>query len=268
MKASYDSEFYLKQKEIAHASGREIIPHILEFIKPKSVLDVGCGVGSWLHVFNDFGIEDVFGIDGDWIDKNQLEIPIEKFLAIDLSSGFDLSRTFDLVISLEVAEHIHEDFSDKFIESLINHGPIILFSAAVPLQGGIHHVNEQWPEYWVEKFKKNGYLVVDAIRPRIWQNRHVDFWYAQNLLIFVRSDCMQKNSLLDAAHKKTNMYQLSIIHPMLYMLKAEKVSAIGALPILSSILPRLEKSLFLKSIIKKRCNVHQYKKYPPISKLK
>jgi cyclopropane fatty-acyl-phospholipid synthase-like methyltransferase len=261
METPYDHQFYVEQKEIAHTSAREILPYLLELIQPRSVLDVGCGVGSWLYIFKEFGIENVFGIDGPWVDKNQLEVPIENFLSVDLNKGVDLSRTFDLVMSLEVAEHINEEFSDKFVESLINHGSIILFSAAVPLQGGAHHVNEQWPEYWVKKFRERGYFVIDAIRPHIWQNKKVDFWYAQNMLIFVRSDYLQSNSRLRAAYTNTNMSQLSIIHPVLYMQKAEKISAIAALPILSAILPSLEKSILCRKILKKLSIISEDKKF-------
>ena len=143
---SYTEEFYEIVREGAKESAKEIIPIIFEFIQPKSVIDVGCGVGTWLSVFQAHGVEDVWGIDGDYIDKNVLEIPEEKFLTFDLKNPFKLSRQFDLVVSLEVGEHLPQECAETFVESLTQLAPVILFSAAIPFQGGTDHVNEQWQD--------------------------------------------------------------------------------------------------------------------------
>ena len=100
---------------------------------------------------------------------------------------FLLGRTFDLVQTLEVAEHLDEASADTFVDSLARHGDTILFSAAIPGQGGTHHVNEQWPSYWAEKFARAGYTAYDVIRPRIWADPQVQVWYRQNMLLFARS---------------------------------------------------------------------------------
>lgn len=97
----------------------------------------------------------------------------------DLTTSLKSDRLFDLVMSLEVAEHLDAKYAETFVDSLTNFGPVILFSAAVPFQGGEHHVNEQWPSYWEELFAKKGYVAVDAIRKHIWQNPEVEWWYAQ-----------------------------------------------------------------------------------------
>ena len=155
----------------------------MKLVPAKSVVDVGCGLGTWLAVFREQGATATLGIDGEWIDRNHLEIPSESFMAFDLTQPLRLDRRFDLVVSLEVAEHLPPEAAETFVDSLTRLGSTILFSAAIPSQGGTHHVNEQWPEYWAHLFEKRGFRVVDAIRRRVWENGAVATWYAQNALL-------------------------------------------------------------------------------------
>ena len=113
-----------------------------------------------------------------------LEIPTDRFLALNLSQPLPIKQQFDLVVSLEVAEHLPCECAKVFVESLVKLGPVILFSAAVPFQGGTNHVNEQWPEYWAKLFQEQGYVAIDCIRNKIWQNDRVKWYYAQNILVF------------------------------------------------------------------------------------
>ena len=145
----YSGEFYQHIRQGSHRSAEEIVPLIMTSWQPRSVIDVGCGLGAWLRVFKQHGVEDVFGVDGSYVDTKTLEIPVERFAAVDLAKPFHLDRQFDLVMSLEVAEHIPGACAEIFIESVTRLGPVVLFSAAIPFQGGTHHVNEQWPDYWV-----------------------------------------------------------------------------------------------------------------------
>ena len=96
---------------------REVVPLVMELVKPQSVLDVGCGIGNWLKVFEEQGIGDYKGVDGSYLDKNLLKIPIHNFEARDLQQSFSLGRKFDLVVSLEVAEHLDERYADQFVHS-------------------------------------------------------------------------------------------------------------------------------------------------------
>src|SRR5918999_372999 len=176
---SYTKEFYNAQKEGSRRSAEIIIPLVLALVKPQSVIDVGCGVGTWLSVFKKLGVEDVFGIDGEHVDRSMLEIPGEQFLALDLSRPIQIDRQFDLVVSLEVAEHLPKQCAKTFVESLTKLGSVSLFSAAIPFQGGTCHVNEQWPDYWANYFRENDYEVIDCIRKRVWQNDKIEWWYSQ-----------------------------------------------------------------------------------------
>lgn len=203
--------------EGSRRSAREVVPLVLELIQPEHVIDVGCGVGTWLSVFTELGVEDILGLDGDHVDRKMLEIPKERFVAFDLRKPLRLSRQFDLVVSLEVAEHLPKECAESFVDSLARLGPVILFSAAIPLQGGINHLNEQWPDYWVEHFEQKGYEVIDSIRKRIWQNDKVEWWYAQNILMFAKRDYLERNLLLKSEWENTIPSQLSVVHPRKYL---------------------------------------------------
>lgn len=166
---------------------REVVPTIIDLVNPQSVLDVGCGTGTWLRAFEEAGVSDYMGVDGDYVDRAQLNIHSEKFIAKDLRTAWTLNRKFDLVISLEVAEHLPEESADLFVNTLVSHtNETIIFSAAIPGQGGQHHINEQWPEYWQQKFMKHGFYFHDMIRPLIWDNDKIDWWYRQNVFLVTK----------------------------------------------------------------------------------
>ena len=213
---------------IAWYCAKEIVPLIFELIQPKSVIDLGCNLGSWLAVFKEYGIDDILGIDGNHlIDRRKLQIPEDKFIISDLKEGFKTNKKYDLVICLELAQHIPKESSDNFIESITNLAPFVLFSAAIPFQGGgKSHVNEKWPGYWINFFQKRNYVVIDSLRKRIWENPRVKWWYSQNLLFFARKDYVEKSHLLKEAAKKTILNQISLVHPEMYLSKNNKKSKI------------------------------------------
>ncbi len=179
----YTPKFY-RELESARESAAEILPIIIELLKPSSIVDIGCGSGHWLAVAGEHGVTDILGVDGNWVSESQLAIPAEKFVAHDLSTPLKLDRRFDLALSLEVAEHLPESAAGAFIHNLCSSAEVVLFSAAIPGQGGRHHVNEQWPAYWADLFEQAGYQCYDVLRPRIWNNPRVAWYYAQNCMIF------------------------------------------------------------------------------------
>lgn len=213
MPVPYDERFFEEIEEGSQRSAQEVVPLVLEIIQPKSIIDVGCGTGTWLSVFRDHGVEDIWGIDGDYVSKQMLHIPEERYLTLDLRQPARLERQFDLVVSLEVGEHLPTEVADTFVDSLVGLGPVVLFSAAIPFQVGTNHINTQWPEYWVALFERRGYLVIDALRKRIWQNGKVKYWYAQNMLLFARNNYIEAHPTLEAERRNTWMSHLSIVHP-------------------------------------------------------
>jgi SAM-dependent methyltransferase len=192
-------------------SPREIVPEIIKLLNPKSVIDIGCGIGTFIYCFKEQGISDVLGIDGSWCNKELINkfLAENEFLEKNLESKLVLDKKFDLVISLEVAEHLSEKSADIFVENLISSGNIILFSAAIPLQGGQNHINEQWLDYWEIKFLKHGYYLQDVIRPIFWDNPRVFWWYKQNMVLFTPKDYVVPS-------EKRNNILKNVIHPDLY----------------------------------------------------
>ena len=217
MSEPYTKGFFADIRAGSMRSAEEIVPLVLGLVPARSVVDVGCGDGSWLAVFRKNGVLDLLGIDGDYVDRNTLQVPQEQFQAADLSKPLQVGRKFDLAVSLEVAEHLPPECAASFVKSLTRLAPIILFSAAIPLQGGMHHVNEQWPDRWAELFQEHDYRLVDCIRKRVWQNDAVEYFYAQNALLFVRSDALEGNQSLALEFERTNPNQLRLVHPRKYL---------------------------------------------------
>ena len=215
--SSYSKQYYQEKQKSSLQSAQEVVPLVLELIQPLNVIDIGCGIGIWLSVFKEHGVEEVWGIDGEWVDEDMLHIPREQFMSVDLSKTFIIGRQFDLVVSLEVAEHLPFECSETFVDSLTHLGPVILFSAALPLQGGVDHLNEQWPDYWAKHFFNRGYLAIDCLRKKIWQNENVECWYTQNIFFYVKKDYLKNNSLLQKEYEYQTLYSLSIVHPRHYL---------------------------------------------------
>ena len=94
---------------------------------------------------------------------------------------------------------------------------VVLFSAAIPYQGGTHHVNEQWPDYWAELFARHGYVAIDCIREKVWNNQDVDWFYAQNMLVFADRQLLVTNPKLQEGFERTRISQLSLVHPKKYL---------------------------------------------------
>ena len=176
----YTAAFYQNYLEESRGSARGLLPHVVGMFAPSSVVDVGCGVGTWLSVFRELGISSTMGIDGAYVDTSQLLIPRDMFRSHDLSKALRLDERFDIAVSLEVAEHIPSENAQTFVDTLTGLAPLVLFSAAIPFQGGDNHVNEQWPEYWIARFAQRNYAAYDCIRPLVWDNPSVAYYYAQN----------------------------------------------------------------------------------------
>jgi len=182
---AYHDKFFDYVEIRAGRSAQHVVDFLRRHLPVSSVLDVGCGRGAWVDQWCRSGITDVVGVDGAYINIDRLLIPQEKFVACDLSDRFDLNRHFDLVQSLEVAEHVSPSRVEIFVDNLVNHGDVILFSAAVPGQGGEFHVNEQPYEYWRKKFDARGFAIFDFLRPHILKIRAIEPWYRYNIFLFV-----------------------------------------------------------------------------------
>jgi len=213
---TYNHSFFEDQKGVSSNSARQVVPFVISLVHPSSVLDLGCGVGTWLAVFLEHKVEDVVGVDGDYVDPSEMMIPPSRFVAADLAHRVELGRQFDLVISLEVAEHLPASSSESFVETLTTHGKVVLFSAAVPGQGGTNHINEQWPAYWKRLFEAREYLLVDCLRDRFWNNQEIVSCYRQNMMLYVDRTRLAGDPKLLQEYDRGKDRPLAVVHPALF----------------------------------------------------
>jgi SAM-dependent methyltransferase len=197
-------------------SAERILDILWDYVQPNSVLDVGCGIGTWLAALQSRGVKDVCGIDGPWLNDGNLRCDRSLVQICDLEAGFDLGRRFDLVVCLEVAEHLSPNAAERFVETLIKHSSVILFSAAIPFQGGHHHVNEQFLSYWIERFAGHDFQPLDIIRGRIWDDSRIRWWLRQNIVLFAHKELIACNNRLSAASAVYSR-PISIVHPDIYL---------------------------------------------------
>jgi hypothetical protein len=246
---AYDQLFFSAMNTDAGKSADIIVPLIIDLLNPRSVIDIGCGTGTWLAVFRSHCIEDITGVDGSWVQDRMLSIPKSSFLVRDLTQSINIERRYDLAVSLEVAEHLDSIYSKSFVNTLVQLSPVVVFSAAIPFQGGTQHVSEHWPDYWANLFSEHGYVTIDCIRERIWNNDDVAWWYAQNILVFAEKDQLTTNSKLQQAFERTRPSQLGLVHPKRYLLDATRPT--HALRVLmrrttATVIYRLKRMLNLK----------------------
>jgi SAM-dependent methyltransferase len=213
----YSSNWYQSFLSRSAESAAVIVPLLLDLCPARSVVDVGCGLGVWLREFQRRGVQQVLGVDGPHVKVSDLQIPEASFYAHDLTQPFRApdSTKFELAVCLEVAEHLPASSAVPLVASLTSLAPAVFFSAAIPAQGGTRHVNEQWLEYWIERFAKRDYQVVDAIRPQIWDDSRIDFWYAQNAVLFVRRSALSNYPRLQLWRQQP--VPRSVVHPALFL---------------------------------------------------
>jgi SAM-dependent methyltransferase len=222
---NYDQQFFADRDDRTRYAAQRVLDIALGLLPPiNSCIDIGCGVGTWLRVLADRGFEDILGAEGDWLDTSLLMIDPDRFMRIDLRRPIEIDRRFDMAISLEVAEHITPEEGDRLVSKLTQIADFVLFSAAVPCQGGKHHINEQWQTYWARRFGAADFVPIDAIRPRIWDDDRVAVWYRQNTILYVRKSRLGD---LNPAATPAEPGTLSMVHPELYtrrLLRAHSLS--------------------------------------------
>jgi SAM-dependent methyltransferase len=217
MPGSYSRSFFALQGETSSRSASVVVPIVVDLVgEVRSVIDVGCGSGEWLATFTQHGAEDAFGIDAQHVPRELLAIPTDAFMVHDLRIPLSVGREYDLAMSLEVVEHLPPESAARLVSDLVALAPIVLFSAAIPFQGGTEHLNEQWPDYWAELFAAHGFSPIDLIRDRIWADPAVDWWYAQNTLLYASEKALATRPRLAEA-VVPDPRALARVHPANYL---------------------------------------------------
>jgi SAM-dependent methyltransferase len=182
-------------------------------IENKSIVDFGCGRGDWLRAAKELGASRILGLDTFALEKFQSDIPIEH---VNLTEPVRLPDRWDVAMCLEVGEHLPETAAATLVQSLVNAAPVVLFSAAAPGQGGVHHINEQPPEVWSNLFQAHGYQCFD-FRDEIWTDEDIEPWYRMGTLVFAKSGSAP--SQLFNYRRETARH---IVHPDIFAAYAPK----------------------------------------------
>ena len=217
-KAYYDNEFYQAQQLKSYNSALVVLGHVFDVFCPKKIVDFGCGVGAWLkaaaEIHSKKGMDDCeyVGLDGDWGEKKNMIPDCVDFRGIDLENISPLDKKYDMAISVEVAEHLPESCARKFVSTICNSADVILFGAAIPGQGGVNHINEQYQSYWMSLFCEKGFKCIDLIRPAYFDDERIGVAYRQNLLLYVKEG--SPGSVAFDGFNEVNKNLLDIVHPI------------------------------------------------------
>lgn len=212
-KTTYSHRFYAQQAVGSERSAELVLPIVLRLLQPQSCIDVGCGLGTWLKVAKELGVPSVLGLDGAYVQTSGLLLESDEFKAVDLSAPLSLGGTrFDLALSLEVAEHLPAARAVSFVRDLCALSDVVLFSAAIPGQGGTEHLNEEPLSNWVRRFGDLGYRPFDLVRPLVWESESVEYFYRQNAIVFINS---RRNELvqLAATLAANTPFIIDAVHP-------------------------------------------------------
>jgi SAM-dependent methyltransferase len=212
----YDQRFFAERSG-SRRSAEIVVPLLVDLLRPRSVVDLGCGTGEWLAAFLSAGVVDILGIDGDYVDREQLAIPAEQFRAHDLAQPLELGRRFDLALCLEVGEHLPIDTAPQLVSTLVAAAPLVLFGAAIPDQRGEGHVNEQWQEWWAARFAEHGLVPVDVLRRPLWGDERVEWWYVQNTFLYGVAEELDRLPGLHELRRSTAAELISVVHPRGYL---------------------------------------------------
>lgn len=238
----YSDDFYKGQIAGSLRSALKYVDFLSTIYRPGSVADLGCGRGTWLKAFKDRGAGRVVGYDGPWNQQSNMVDPAIEFHAVDLNKPIDAGNMgrFDLAMSLEVAEHLEAVSASDFVASLTRLSDAVLFSAAFTQQGGTNHINEQPHTYWARIFALHDYAPYDLFRPLFWGDEEIEFWYQQNVFLYVRKNSAVAGLLSSAGHQPMkNIRFMDCVHPALYSSSLQQASTRALVKRLAiSVIPR------------------------------
>lgn len=220
----YPADFYADRRTHTAHAARAIIGALPAQLNRNRVADIGCGTGTFLAAALAAGSSEAFGVEGNWVRPEMLDDPRIVFTPHDLDQPLSGPRV-DLVLSLEVAEHLAPERALGFVAELVAMAPAVVFGAAIPGQGGVGHRNERWQSYWAGLFAAHGYAAYDVIRPRLWTDEAVPAWYRQNTVFYLNAATAAALSLT-----ATEPALLDRVHPAFWARANRELVYANALP--------------------------------------
>jgi SAM-dependent methyltransferase len=224
--ASYTDRFYGGRHDGSARSAESVLGVLghLRLGPFDRVVDVGCGRGEWLRTLVQGGATVAIGVDGDWNAPAFAEDDTIEFHSCNLATATSadlLARVgtdrFDLAMSVEALEHLPAPAGAQVVAALVAWSDLVLFSAAVPGQGGRGHENEQWQSAWAREFATHGYEPYDLIRPALWDRDSVEPWYRQNIIVYSPTPPFEGAT-------PTPAERLDIVHPAIFEQRRQELS--------------------------------------------
>jgi 2-polyprenyl-3-methyl-5-hydroxy-6-metoxy-1,4-benzoquinol methylase len=192
----YSKNFFSRTIRIEQPSAAAVAGILFRHFSPRSVIDVGCGVGIYLKEFEKLGVE-IFGLDGA-AEAVKNSLVGDKISLFDLREPLELKRRFDLCLCIEAAEHLEKQYSERLIDSLSSLAPVIFFTAATPGQAPLSygHVNEQRHSFWIKLFAARDFIYDPILSREIqlaMKKEKVVWWVVKNLMIFKKDEAKTTN---------------------------------------------------------------------------
>lgn len=186
----YKQKYYKRHLDQYRNWQIDIAEMFVKYYHIKSVADFGCGVGSFLEGCLKGGAHKIRGYE---LNRDNAEPYIPAYIKqyiekADITSEINVNG-FDCSWSVEVAEHIPEELSNKFIDNLCRaSNRMIFFTAARPGQPGTGHINCQPKQYWIGKISKYGFEYDQTASQwwsDIWKNKtDAESWVIKNFMLF------------------------------------------------------------------------------------
>lgn len=158
-----------------------VLDYLITCFRVTSMVDLGCGTGGMVDAAIQRGLT-AYGIDGDpALEGNR------RIVQHDYTRGpYYLIPAPDLIWCVEFAEHVAQPCEGNWLATLQG-ARVLLFSAAVPGQGGWHHVNEQPSSYWVDRLVATGWQI--HLEATAWVQANATDRYVRAGMVFVRMSC-------------------------------------------------------------------------------
>jgi len=215
--ANYSDTYFDKHELAARSSARQVVPFVMSVLRPTSIADVGCGSGQWTKEFILNGAQKAYAFDAFASPRWGGTANSVEFQKINLEECVADFPDVELVCWLEVAEHLSKFSCKRILHDIVERTDAILFSCAVPGQGGTGHVSERRLSDWVSDFGKVGFCCADVLRPRFWYDKRISWWYRQNTVIFVKENSVASNAILH--FQLPTFGGVDLIHPELFEVK-------------------------------------------------